>query len=873
MANNIPLLYEYEISRKHSENENTECFHWSNIPEDWLFESGYIHDFNKHRLKRLMTQKESVSGLNRLKDYGFDGMSKELINNQYIYNGLQAKYYKSKVTANDIGTFLATQMYLTRKNNLSKGYLYTYSNLQEDLSGYIADPDYPIRHIFHPWEEPKASLEPKEGKIDVNLIQEKDLPLRDYQKDALLQLEDKEGINALHIPCRMGKTLIAGHHIKNLNPKTIIIIAPLKVSVDNLQERLECFFPEYTTLLVDSDADGTTNLDEVKSFIEKEGFKIIYSTYKSAIDILNEVIEEYDDYFILVDEVHNANEELCNFILNFNEGLVMSATLPEEIEDILEINHTVYIPFSQGIKEGYITDYTLWLPYLVKNSDGSTNVDIDIPTEFSSFNKDLTAKALYLATVLLKTGSRKCIVYLKNQEECDLFNSIVNDIFKLYHGLEVWSGKIDANVSKGKRKEILKQFEEKDFTTFCILSSVRILDEAIDIPKCDSVFITTVGEKSSDIRMMQRSQRSSTLDSNNPSKRNNIILWAEGWEQCVESLNLLRESDPEFHKKVRIVDCNYDTNSNNKRIELVKSELIEFTKWNTMKCISLDEKWEMKRQEWIQFYEIHGRSPSHASKFLEEKKLGHWKHGQRKNYKKEKLSQERINILNLTPGWKWRDNKDEIWELKRQEFINFYKINERSPSSKSKDIEEKRIGCWQLSQRKNYKSGKKITPERINILNSTPGWKWKDDKDEIWELTRQEWVCFYELHKRSPCYTSKNIKEKNLSQWQSHQRLNKKTGKKITPERINILNLTPGWKWEDNKDEIWEKNRQEWIIFTTIKNKFPSNKSKDIVEKILGEWQSHQRRNKKTGKKITSERIDILNKTPGWKWEGKFEKK
>ena len=866
---NIPLLYEYEIVRKHSENPYTECFHWSNVPEDWLYEAGYITDFNKHRLERLLRKKEYKEGENRLRDYGFDGMSKTIIDEIIVYNGLQAKYYQEKsVTAEDIGTFLASQLSLYVKNNLSRGYLYTTSKLQADLAGFILNPSYPIKHIQYPWN---SNLKFKEEPLKVN---ECELPLRDYQKEALLQLEDKEGINALHIPCRMGKTLIAGHHIRKLNPKTIIIIAPLKVSVDNLQERLECFFPEYMALLVDSDSDGTTNIDEVKSFIEKDGYKIIYSTYKSSIDILEEIIEDCEDCFILVDEVHNANEELCNFILNFNEGLVMSATFPEEIEDMLEINHTVYIPFSQGIKEGYITDYTLWLPYLIKNSDGSMNVDIDIPTEFSSFNKDLTAKALYLATVLLKTGSRKCIVYLSSQEECDLFTIIIMNIFKEYHGLTLWADKIDGTISKKKRKEILVQFEEKEFTTFCILSSVRILDEAIDIPKCDSVFITTVGERSSDIRMMQRSQRSSTLDSNNPSKRNNIILWAEGWEHCVESLNLLRESDPEFHKKVRIADCNYDTNSNTKRIELVKSELIEFTKWNTMKCITADEKWEIKRQEWIKFYEIHGRSPSHASKNLEEKRIGQWQSRQRKNYKKgKKMIKEKIDILNLTIGWKWEDNKDEIWEMKRQQWIQFYKKNNKFPSNKSKNEDEKILGIWQSRQRINYKNGKKITLERINILDITPGWKWEDNKDEIWELTRQEWVCFYELHKRSPCYTSENIKEKNLSQWQSHQRLNKKTGKKITLERINILDITPGWKWEDNKDETWEKNRQEWIIFTTIKNKFPSNKSKDIVEKILGEWQSHQRRNKKTGKKITEERIDILNKTPFWKWEGKFEKK
>jgi superfamily II DNA or RNA helicase len=859
---NIPLLYEYEIVRKHSENINTECFHWSNTPEDWLYEAGYITDFNKHRLERLLRKKEYKEGTNRLRDYGFDGMSKTIIDECIVYNGLQAKYYQEKsVTAEDIGTFLASQLSLYVKNNLSRGYLYTTSKLQADLAGFISNPAYPIKHIQYPWKEKN-----KEEPLKVN---EYELSLRDYQKEALLQLEDKEGINALHIPCRMGKSLISGHHIKKLNPKTIIIIAPLKVSVDNLQERLECFFPEYTALLVDSDVDGTTNIDEIKSFIEKEGYKIIYSTYKSSIDILSEVIEDYEDYFILVDEVHNANEELCNFILNFNEGLVMSATLPEEIEDMLEINHTVYIPFSQGIKEGYITDYTLWLPYLIKNSDGSTNVDIDIPSEFSSFNKDLTAKALYLATVLLKTGSRKCIVYLSSQEECDLFTIVVMNIFKEYHGLTLWADKIDGTISKKKRKEILVQFEEKEFTTFCILSSVRILDEAIDIPKCDSVFITTVGERSSDIRMMQRSQRSSTLDKDNPSKRNNILLWAEGWEHCVESLNLLRESDPEFHKKVKIADANYDTNSNAERIELIKSELKEFIQWNTMKCISLDEKWELKRQEWIQFYEVHSRSPRNKAKDLNEKILGIWQGRQRGNYKKKDkcMTQERINVLNKISGWKW--DEENSWEMHRQEWILFYEENKRYPIQSLTNIEEKKLCAWQNAQRLNYKRKKSfLTKERIEILNNTKNWVWENENK--WEINRQKWLQFYEKNGRNPGKGRDDIEEKELGNWQTNQRKyfkNKDT--RMTKERIEILNNTKNWVWK--KEDLIETQIQKWINFFEENKRYPSNKSDDLLEKEIGNWQSDKLQRYRN-KKLSQEYIDRLNIIPYWKWEVKQNK-
>ena len=52
---------------------NRKAWHWSVIPEDLLFECGYIHDYNKTRLDRLKKKKERLEGINRVSDYGFDG--------------------------------------------------------------------------------------------------------------------------------------------------------------------------------------------------------------------------------------------------------------------------------------------------------------------------------------------------------------------------------------------------------------------------------------------------------------------------------------------------------------------------------------------------------------------------------------------------------------------------------------------------------------------------------------------------------------------------------------------------------------------------------------------------------------------------------
>jgi superfamily II DNA or RNA helicase len=855
--------YEYEVIKVHSMQPDTEVYHWSNAPEEWLYQAGYITDYNKHRYERLMAKKEEKEGINRLKDYGADGISrrKDELGN-YIYDLIQAKYYISRqITGNDIGTFLATTINLMIRDKLSKGFLYTTSPLQIDLADCVANPAYPIRHILHLWKHPDGRYSKKTDEIS----KECDLPLRDYQKYILKRLH-KKGINALSIPCRMGKTIILGHHLHSIKPERVILLAPLKISVHNLKNRLTSFVPYHKSLLVDSDKDGTTNYEEVVEFLKTNIKSVIYSTFDSALNILSKIYEEYPellkDSFIGVDEVHNINEEVCDFINKFKNGIILSATIPEEIIENLHIKEKIYISLSDGIRDKWITDYNIWLPYLTKKDNNSTIVEVDIPIDFQKYDNNLTTKVMYLATVMLQTGSRRCISYLSSQEECDRFMIIVRNIFEKYHGLDVWTNKIDSTVSQLKREEIIEDFQHgHPDTTFHILTSVRILDEAVDIPRCDSEFITQVGEKSSDIRMLQRAQRGSTLDSKNPSKINNIILWADGWEKCVNSLELLKESDPEFHKKLNISHINYDKLSSKSVKEITKLQTIELRNWSQIRCVS---PWERKRLEWEKFYKENGRSPFQKSINIIERSISQWQSNQRMYYKNKKnyMTQERITALENTEGWQWEDTDN--WELIRQEWIKFYNNNQIYPSQHSKNIEEKKVGQWQEDQRKKYKNNN-IIKERITILNDTIGWKWNEN--DKWELTRQKWELFFKKNNKNPLKQSINPLEKYLGLWQCNQRKlyrNKKDC--MTQKRINALNNTPGWQWEE--DDNWVLIREEWKNFFRENKRNPSPRSEVSKEKKLAYWQSAQRNNFKNNNMI-EERIRSLEDTEGWEWEEK----
>ena len=605
--------YEHEVVRQHRLLPDTRVWHWSVVPEDYLYDAGYIHDYSKHRLQRLLCKKEQMDGRNRLRDYGLDALAETVLpSGEVVYSGIQAKYYQSRsVTAADIGTFLQKQITMSRCNPKSKGYLYTTSKLQADLADDVAHPDFMIRHVMHPWKHTdRRSCHAPRKETAVN---ECDLPLRDYQMKALEELMGG-GIKALNIPCRMGKTLIGGHAIRHHQPRLVVAMAPLKISVENLRERLACFMPGYASLLVDSDAGGTTDEKEIAMFLkvnEKQPI-VVYTTFESAVHVLSDMKLDLSNAYVLGDEIHNATDAVCAFINTFPTGLVMSATFPEEICEKLDINNMVSVPFSKGIEGGYIVDYALWLPHLTKHKDGTTTIEASIPTEFQHYESSMVTKVLFHAVCVLKTGSRKTIVYLSSQAECDQYMEICRDVFENYHGLTVWLGKITSDVSSERRKTILNDFQQDRADAVHILTSVRILDEAVDIPACDSEFITTIGEQTSDIRFFQRAQRGSTLDPKNPNKRNNIFLWADGWEKCLGALEFLRHADPEYHKKMHVAGVNYADRKGREqqRKESMVKEAMGFVEWSRMACISVEERSKRKAEALVALVQQHGRVPT-----------------------------------------------------------------------------------------------------------------------------------------------------------------------------------------------------------------------------------------------------------------------
>ena len=322
----------------------------------------------------------------------------------------------------------------------------------------------------------------------------------------------------------------------------------------------------------------------VKQYDDK-GF-ILSVTYKS-VDVLNEVIDIISNYVVIIDEFHNIShndvygEPLqdisgennlvfeddtmektpINKLLN-NQSvdiLFMSAT-PRifELEDEY-LNEELFgnIEYSYGmgdaIRNKYICDYDIYVPDVhVNNFNTTENIHKEI--KISTMVKSLGPRIHFLIKGMLETGSKKCIAYFKSQNDAKNF---VTSIVKLneYYCLDLSVNTIISSDTQESRKDKLSLF--KNHEGLAILCSVKILDECIDIPSCDSIYMDSPGN--SKIRNIQRISRSNRLNKNNPHKKSRIFVWADEYDEIVMMIKHLKEFDDDFrHEKVKIINSNFD---------------------------------------------------------------------------------------------------------------------------------------------------------------------------------------------------------------------------------------------------------------------------------------------------------------------------
>lgn len=883
--------YEEYCIEYHREKNNHTVWHWNEVPESVLYDSGFIHDFNKVRMRRKEIYEREGRYYNPIREYGLDGISFD----QITYHGIQSKLYDENayLTASDLGSFISVIFCRFQKMNLlSKGYLYYTCKLQVDVKDDFTNASDEMIFEQLPYSEDiqNGIL----GEIVNDRMIETDL--RPYQQEAIEALDKEwDGIRLLNLPCGTGKTVIFCNHVKNKSYKHVFIISPLQVHTkQNLKRMKEFLSSDYEILLLDSDSGGSTDFEDLKETMK--GKSIISSTFASAKRVMTQMFhieetededKEYETEFdlsesiLIVDEAHNLgfdeNDDLIQLIRSFSKVLLVTATPPSCMEDILECEIVYQYPFQKAIEEKYICDYQIYIPLLVKNEEtGESSVMIEKPFEWIDLDDDLAKKCLYLINGMLQTGSKRCIAYLSCQEECDEFQRVFKEVIARYHYLPYWISMITSSVKD--RNQIIKDFEKEEnhqMDMLKILCSIKILDEGVDIPKCDSIFVSNVSEYGSSIRMVQRMCRANRIIKENPNKIANCFLWTDDMNKILNTLSILKENDIDFYKKIKVMNGDYDKQGDMRRREYIEKENNEIIEYVNVKCIRYMDRWEVKRQLLFKFCEENKRCPT-KSEIYNDIRIGKWLQTQKRImesnnsdiYRKLSINEYVKKSIDYYLENRVVNKKKILLTWDESKNLLFEYCHEfREVPSHSKIYKERHVGLWLQDQKKKIKSVESDIYQKL-VENHYV----KRSLDEflgiidVWE----EWkILLFEFCDKNNriCTGSEKYKEKNIGQWYQDQK------KKITSNESDIykkLSLNEYVKdsldeflknKEKNKDKImlsWDEWKKLLFEFCSEKGRTPhaTEKYKDCN---LGMWFNiTQRRNIKSIESDVYKKLSII---------------
>jgi superfamily II DNA or RNA helicase len=262
-----------------------------------------------------------------------------------------------------------------------------------------------------------------------------------------------------------------------------------------------------------------------------------------------------------------------------------------------------------------------------------------------------------------------------------------------------------------------------------------------------------------------------------------------------------------------------------------------------------------KLKAWV---DNNSRIPSKRSKDLIEKRLGIWCSSKRQDYKANKLSKDKVDLLEGIGGWYWK--LEDPFYNKYEELKIWVKKNSRIPSEKSKDLTEKGLGSWCSDKRKYYKAGR-LSKDKVDLLENISSWYWKLE-DPLYNKY-EEVKIWVEENSRIPSQMSKELTEKGLGIWCSNKRKDYKANR-LSIDKVELLENISGWYW--NLDDHFYNKYEEVKTWVEQNSRIPSDKSKDLTEKGLGSWCSSRRADYKTGK-LSKDKVELLENISSWYWK------
>lgn len=325
--------------------------------------------------------------------------------------------------------------------------------------------------------------------------------------------------------------------------------------------------------------------------------------------------------------------------------------------------------------------------------------------------------------------------------------------------------------------------------------------------------------------------------------------------------------------------------------EKLVNELIMLNENNKIKTEN-DKNWFEIYNVAVNYYKEHGDLKVPYTYVYEKDgikiNLGQWVISQRQNYGNNKISADKIKLLDKI-GMKWEKKNWFTWEYVYKLAKDYYKEHGDLlvPRNLIVNVEgtDISLGNWIVNQRRSYKK-KTLSSERIELLNEI-GMKWEDVKqttdDKNWLILFKNVVKYYEENETTNISSDYEVlienKSINLNKWYTKQ-LYLCRNNKLSSERKKLIEAFSN-KVNDKRAENlsrlkWMKNyelaKKYFMMHGNLRipNTYEVEVNGEIIK--LGDWINSQRSSYKGRRaKISEKQIKLLNEI-GMIWEFNSER-
>jgi superfamily II DNA/RNA helicase len=684
------------------------------------------------------------------------------------------------------------------------------------------------------------------------------IELRYYQKECI-DLIKNNGNVCICIPTGTGKNIIIMHSIE-FNKKYLILV-PTIVLMDQLKDEIIKHFPHLNSkiqLIGNSKRSFKENINITICVFNSVHLVEKYKYDKIFIDEAHHIYKP--EIYIQQDEEENDNDETEELEL---DPSLENETYMDKIRKLKEQNNNVYLSATIDPIDGFV-NYKKDIRDMI-NQRYLCDYDIHIPI----FSADPTDKTV--CSYLIQ-NYKYIVVFCEDRKRGQYINKLLNEL------QSNCSSYIDCNTTKSERAKIIEQYKSGEIL---FLVNVKVLVEGFDAPITKGVCLLSLPSSSTKIiQIIGRCLRLHPLKI----KANVILPFSQDNEE--KSINIFLKT---LARNDRRIKKSYETKTIGGYINLYNIEEqdepndqdqeIGILKYNMIfdslgHCKNSDEIWEEKLSRLKEFIDINKIRPNQRSENNDEKVLGIWVVGNKKDYKKQehgmKDEKRRRQWDEFVNNYKeYIMDLDEIWEEKLSSLKEFIDNNKRRPNQRSKNNYEKILGKWVGTNKNDYKNQKQ------GMKDETRRKKWEEfvnnyteylmSKEEIWQENFTNVKQFIYNNKRGPKQKSKNNNEKVLRLWLDHNKndyKNQKQGMKDETRRKQWEEFLNDYKeYIMNFDEVWENKLSSLKQFMDNNKRKPNKRSKNNHEKSLGEWLVNNKKNYKT------QECGMKDETRRKKWE------